>query len=838
MGSPEITIAIIDEDFELARLPATADVHCQDAFAPADHNRHLSSDHGTRLTELIVGSRDGYPGVAPKCRLLLIRLPSICTESEEAHAFDLALQANAAVVCCAWGPPFEGPGVQRRMPALVSAAIERLARESRCGRGALIFFAVGNDGGDVELDGYASHPCIIPVTGVMRSGKLSKHADRGARVIFAAPVSSSEGSIGGELGVPPGASGAAALVAGAAGLAFSSERQATAGKVLEIMWRTGHMCSLGLVVVNAGAAITGVRGFLASRTSFSNKGDQHPKMLESGVRMLKRERRFVGGEHSYFGLIGSQTLQNRYIYARKDPLEAFFGHGWESFDPGVQPDFETNTFLKPLIDRFFAGTGPNQYPGLPLALLFGDLEYGYLVGLAADFYGSPDDLQWAMSTAPLGGPGSLVTSNLLDFVSIFKTEIDSDFTASTDVAESLTSLNDSFAFYLTLAQKNYSHFVGHNLLFYLSYHLWALNDAVLCANSSTESDTKKYFTSALVKEAFAFHYLTDMFSAGHARVPRWGLLYRVLADSPHEADLVSKLLHDFEGDLNVFVRNSVSAPAQYIWKIAGDGKLRLKRPPGHDEYVYRYDSASNKLVPATYQDEPLWKNLVPNPDIAGRMRRYDLIAGLIFASLADVFRHMARNITVSMSGSGGPANSSGLLGYVLDRIPIALPIAQGLAGMAPALANEFPEASDYRSLELSYRLAAPEESDGTTALYKTYDRINFLVKRRASEFWKVNNYQDFKKVWAGLATPAFEKKWVQYMTVYLGIDFYLYDHKKTILKDVPSILQGTLEFWSTVVRPVVLDSNLVLPQSWRDAVPDDVILALIDPAVGVWGIEP
>ena len=100
-GSPSVTIAIIDEGFDIRKLPPSSEVKVLSASKCAAPSTRFSSAHGALLSELIAGNGQGYPGVAPKCRLLLIELPSFCTDAEEAYAFDLAFQFNAAAVCCA-----------------------------------------------------------------------------------------------------------------------------------------------------------------------------------------------------------------------------------------------------------------------------------------------------------------------------------------------------------------------------------------------------------------------------------------------------------------------------------------------------------------------------------------------------------------------------------------------------------------------------------------------------------------------------------------------------------------------------------------------------------------
>jgi hypothetical protein len=50
-------------------------------------------------------------------------------------------------------------------------------------------------------------------------------------------------------------------------------------------------------------------------------------------------------------------------------------------------------------------------------------------------------------------------------------------------------------------------------------------------------------------------------------------------------------------------------------------------------------------------------------------RRFDLIVGLMSASIADVFRHMTQNADIKTSAQGStPESKTGLLGYILERV--------------------------------------------------------------------------------------------------------------------------------------------------------------------------
>ena len=70
--------------------------------------------------------------------------------------------------------------------------------------------------------------------------------------------------------------------------------------------------------------------------------------------------------------------------------------------------------------------------------------------------------------------------------------------------------------YLLLALENFDHFAPNNLVAYSSGHQLALEQAIKAKYSGNRSDLEH----AYAMEAFAAHYLSDQFTAGHLRTPR------------------------------------------------------------------------------------------------------------------------------------------------------------------------------------------------------------------------------------------------------------------------------------------------------------------------------
>jgi hypothetical protein len=114
--------------------------------------------------------------------------------------------------------------------------------------------------------------------------------------------------------------------------------------------------------------------------------------------------------------------------------------------------------------------------------------------------------------------------------------------------------------YLKLAASNWDHFGPWALLAYQAGHAAALQQAVKARASGSERDLQL----AYAMNAFADHFLTDLFSAGHLRVPR-----KALADTVTPSDvgsLISRFMHDEDSKYGLAVRNAEGEQ----WRAYGD----------------------------------------------------------------------------------------------------------------------------------------------------------------------------------------------------------------------------------------------------------------------------
>ncbi|WP_460163365.1 phospholipase [Pseudomonas sp. S2_F03] len=114
--------------------------------------------------------------------------------------------------------------------------------------------------------------------------------------------------------------------------------------------------------------------------------------------------------------------------------------------------------------------------------------------------------------------------------------------------------------YLKLAANNTDHFVEGALAAYIAGHTAAVQQAVLARSSGDE----KQLEIAYAMNAFADHYLTDLFSAGHLRVPRKQLAAVV---TPSDlGSLITRFMHDEDSKFGLNVRNGNGDQ----WRAYGD----------------------------------------------------------------------------------------------------------------------------------------------------------------------------------------------------------------------------------------------------------------------------
>lgn len=171
----------------------TADPRPKDPFGTGPDD---GENHGTACAGVACGNGTaGASGVAPRARLIPIRLSSGLGSQREADAFKWAADNGADVISCSWGPP-DGrwwnpadPGHSRvfQLPPSTRLAIDHAVTNGRGGRGCVVLFAAGNGNEPVDNDGYASYPRVIAVAACNDRGTRSVYSDFGNAVWCAFP---------------------------------------------------------------------------------------------------------------------------------------------------------------------------------------------------------------------------------------------------------------------------------------------------------------------------------------------------------------------------------------------------------------------------------------------------------------------------------------------------------------------------------------------------------------------------------------------------------------------------------------------------------------------------
>ena len=165
---------------------------------PADGENHGTACSGVACADGVRGAS----GVAPKARLMPLRMVSGLGSQDEADAFVWAADHGADVISCSWGPvdgDWADPHdpVHHRvvpLPDSTRLAIEYALAQGRDGMGCPISWAAGNGNEDVGNDGYASYEKVITVAACNDAGKRSAYSDHGDAVWCCFPSDDGERS--------------------------------------------------------------------------------------------------------------------------------------------------------------------------------------------------------------------------------------------------------------------------------------------------------------------------------------------------------------------------------------------------------------------------------------------------------------------------------------------------------------------------------------------------------------------------------------------------------------------------------------------------------------------
>ena len=145
----------------------------------------------------------GASGVAPKAKLMPIRLTSALGSQREADAFAWAVAKGADVISCSWGPEdgvwWDPSDPLHRevtpLPDSTRLAIRHAVTNGRGGKGCVIFWAAGNGNESVDNDGYAANPDVIAVAACNDMNRRSAYSDKGRALWCAFPSDNGDTSL-------------------------------------------------------------------------------------------------------------------------------------------------------------------------------------------------------------------------------------------------------------------------------------------------------------------------------------------------------------------------------------------------------------------------------------------------------------------------------------------------------------------------------------------------------------------------------------------------------------------------------------------------------------------
>jgi hypothetical protein len=196
-----VTIAVIDtgididhEEFSsLDKIIAPWDATANDTN-PRPNSR--AEKHGTACAGVACGEgRFGASGVAPRAKLMPLRMISQLGSQAEADAFFWAAENGADVISCSWGPPcgawFDPDDplhtTEFPLPDSTRLAIDYAVTNGRGGLGCVVFFAAGNGNESVDNDGYSSYEKVLAVAASNDRNRRSVYSDFGDAVFCAFP---------------------------------------------------------------------------------------------------------------------------------------------------------------------------------------------------------------------------------------------------------------------------------------------------------------------------------------------------------------------------------------------------------------------------------------------------------------------------------------------------------------------------------------------------------------------------------------------------------------------------------------------------------------------------
>lgn len=191
--------------------------------------------------------------------------------------------------------------------------------------------------------------------------------------------------------------------------------------------------------------------------------------------------------------------------------------------------------------------------------------------------------------------------------------------------------------YIQLAQVNFDHFAPDSIKAYQAGHRYALETALKGYKKNKEGqheEAMRLLELAYQQNAFANHYLTDSFSAGHMRVPRRAI-HNSLALPAALKLLVANLMHDEDGrnGLNVVNAEGMSFVAY------GDGYLSKPEAQLQKSIMLEamqrsadaiFDTYTGGSIPTQFAEMTLFPDYERIPQLNQTSPLFKVVRGVVF----------------------------------------------------------------------------------------------------------------------------------------------------------------------------------------------------------------
>jgi hypothetical protein len=229
-----------------------------------------------------------------------------------------------------------------------------------------------------------------------------------------------------------------------------------------------------------------------------------------------------------------------------------------------------------------------------------DLTYGQFVALGGDFYGAPDltpistggTSTFNAAVATLASAPAAEVAGIVEVIGEEQKAVDDAKAKGLQPSAAFEALGITLSFkwnqitgggpasegqaglvlhpgrYMNLVTVNMDHFGADAVKAYTIGHAVALQYAATVHGRDPSSPaTRANLLKAYATNAFADHFLTDLFAAGHVRTPRRAL-YEISLTTAGETGLVAREMHDEDNSDGLHVSNARG----HQWLAFGDGK--------------------------------------------------------------------------------------------------------------------------------------------------------------------------------------------------------------------------------------------------------------------------